>query len=46
MAYSSATRIGGLRNTAVSPIWMIAVRVPRVARASTEPIMLGFTMKP
>ena len=38
--------IGGLVEGKVEPIWMIATFCPCVARASTEPIRLGFAMKP
>ena len=46
IAYSSATRIGGLVVGSVAPICTIAVFIPLVARASTEPITLGLGMKP
>ena len=46
MPYSSATRVGGLVVGRVEPIWTTATSMPLVARAMTEPIRLGFGMKP
>jgi hypothetical protein len=46
IAYSSATRIGGLEVGSVAPICTIATLLPAVARASTLPMRLGLGMKP
>ena len=46
MAYSSAMRVGGEVEGKVEPIWMMAVLSPFVSFASTEPMRLGFAMKP
>ena len=46
MAYSSATRMGGLDVGRVAPIWTMATRLPFVALASTAPMMFGLGMKP
>jgi hypothetical protein len=46
IAYSSATRSGGLEVGRVAPICTIATSVPFVARASTLPMRFGLGMKP
>ena len=46
IAYSSAIRVGGVVDGRVEPSWMIAMSWPLVSLASTEPIRLGFAMKP
>src|SRR6516162_5114152 len=43
-AYSSATRVGGLVEGSVEPIWTIATLSPFVSFANTEPIRLGLAM--
>src|SRR5262245_63616466 len=46
IAYSSATRSGGLDVGKVAPICTIATLLPFVARASTLPIRFGLGMNP
>ena len=46
MAYSSATRTGGVVVGKVIPICTMAVSMPLVSFASTLPIRLGLGMKP
>ena len=46
MAYSSAMRVGGLVDGSVEPICTMATFWPLVPRARTDPIKLGFAMKP
>jgi hypothetical protein len=46
IAYSSATRIGGLEVGSVAPICTMATLLPCVPRASTLPIRFGLGMKP
>jgi hypothetical protein len=46
IAYSSATRIGGLEVGSVAPICTTATLLPFVARARTLPMRLGLGMKP
>ena len=46
MAYSSATRMAGIVVGSVDPICTMATSRWLVARASTDPIMLGLGMNP
>ena len=46
IAYSSATRMGGLEVGKVAPICTMATSRPLVPRASTLPMRFGLGMKP